>query len=108
MAKGRVKPRAFQPDRSNVTSVYRVRGLTVTAIWRLGDTVAAHGRDPARARAEVTVADVRDVGLEVDPDDVPPRHAAITGWPTAKDEWKLLAQQLAAKATLCVRELDQD
>ena len=47
--------------------------------------------------------DVRDFGLDVDPDDDPPRHAVIVNWPVEKPAWKLIALKLADRATLGLR-----
>lgn len=49
---------------------------------------------------DVVAGAVFDVGLDVRPDNVPERHAAIVGWPERKDEQLSLAQRLAAVATL--------
>ncbi len=56
------------------------------------------------ARAELNVANITSVGLQVEVDDTPPRHANIIGWPLEKDEWMSLAQQLATFATLKIRQ----
>jgi len=98
-----VKPGAFQPDADTTTSVYRTVGLQESAIWKIGDEHAANGRPAAQARAELTVQQVRDVGLDLRADDPPPRHAVIINWPAAKDEWKSTSQELAALATLVMR-----
>jgi hypothetical protein len=102
---GHAKPKAFQPARrDNRTSVFRTRDLLDSAVWELADRyVAAVRGQPVIARAELTVVEITAVGLMVEPDRDPPRHANITGWPSAKDEWKSLAQELAAKARLRVR-----
>lgn len=102
--KGRVKPRAFQPAaKDNKTSVFRTIDLAEEEVWRLADEHAAGDRGKAEARAVLLVRQVTDAGLRVEPDDIPPRHANLAGWPTAKDEWKSIAQELAAEATLIVR-----
>jgi hypothetical protein len=56
-----------------------------------------------KAWGNVLVGLVFDVGLDVHPDNVPERHAAIIGWPEQKDEQISLAQQLAEAATLHLR-----
>ena len=53
-----------------------------------------------QAWGDVLAGIVFDVGLDVRPDNVPERHAAIIGWPEQKDEQISLAQQLAEAATL--------
>ena len=55
------------------------------------------------ARAEVSVAHVCGVGLRVEAAEPPPRHANITGWASEKDRWMSKAQELAALATLRLR-----
>lgn len=59
----------------------------------------ASGRS-LKAWADLPAGVVFDAGLEVRPDNVPERHAAIVGWPGAKDQQISLAQQLAARAKL--------
>lgn len=53
-----------------------------------------------KAWGNVLAGLVFDVGLDVRPDNVPERHAAIIGWPEQKDEQISLAQRLAEAATL--------
>lgn len=108
--RNRVKPRAFEPplDRERLVhllSVFVIDGLAETEIWELGDTYVGrpHGRD-ILATGELTAKDVRNVdSLELLRDDVPPRHAHIQGWPSGKDERKILAIELAAVARLRIR-----
>jgi hypothetical protein len=102
---GRVRPRAFHPAaRDHQTSVFRVQELTERQIWSLGDRYVASpsGKD-LRARAELSVAQIREIGLQVEPAEPPPRHANIVGWPIEKDEWMSRAQELAAVAILRLR-----
>lgn len=100
--KRRVKYQAFLPaPSSNVTSVFRIAGLSERMIWKTGDTYISsrtlHGR------ADVAVQQVVDVGLQVVPDNTPRRHANITGWPTEKSKKMSLAQELAAAASLVLQ-----
>jgi len=53
-----------------------------------------------KAWGDVLAGVAFDVGLNVRPDNVPERHAAIIGWPAQKDEQLSLAQRLAAEAAL--------
>ena len=55
------------------------------------------------AMAELSVAQITSIGLRVEPDEPPPRHASMTHWPVGKDEWMSKAQELAAVATLRLR-----
>jgi len=102
---GRVKPRAFHPAaRDHKTSIFRVQELTGRQIWSLGDKYVASplGKD-LRARAELSVAQIIEVGLQVEPAEPPPRHANIADWPSEKHEWMSRAQELAAVAILRLR-----
>jgi len=53
--------------------------------------------------ANIIASAVCEMDLDVDPDNNPPRHADIVGWPQEKSERMLIAQELAAKATLRLR-----
>ena len=99
---GRVKPRAFHPAREDhKTSVFRIAGLSERKVWLLGDLrVTAALKRKILARADVLVTHVQSVGLQVQPDEPPPRHANITGWASEKDRWMSEAQELALLATL--------
>jgi len=99
---GRVKPRAFHPaPKDHKTSVFRISGLSENEIWRFGEVyVAAVVERKILARAEVSVGQVDGIGLRVETDEPPPRHANITGWASEKDQWMSQAQELAALATL--------
>jgi hypothetical protein len=102
---GRVKPHALHPaPADHKTSVFRVQGFIESEIWSLGDE---HILNPSgselRARAELLVAQILGVDLQVEPQEPPQRHANIGGWPAEKDEWMLKAQELAAVATLRLR-----
>lgn len=85
------------------TSVFRVGGdlPLLKRIWAETNP----GRD-LRAVAVVTAAQVRWVGLDVTPDEPPPRHANIEQWPKdadpelQKSRHKELALELAAGAVL--------
>ena len=102
----RVKHRAFHPARDDhKTSIFRISELSEEQIWYLGDTfVASEINRELLARAELTVAEITSLGLRVQPDEPPIRHANIDDWPLAKEKWLSLAQELAARATLKVRQ----
>lgn len=97
---GRVKPRPFLPGADGLTSVFRIDGLPGNHVWSLA---RPRGERHVRARGDTIVRHVRRVGLTVVVDEPPERHANIGGWP-AKDARLALAQELAAIATLVVRE----
>lgn len=97
----RVKPDAFLPSRDPVeTSVFRTTGLARGDVQSIGEGVGSASSRSLKAWADVLAGAVYDVGLQVRPDNVPERHAAIVGWPAHKDEQLSLAQQLAEAATL--------
>ena len=106
----RVKSSAFIP-RENPgtgifqTSVFQIQGLSEDEVWSLGEQHVLKNRPDRRVhgRADVTVQEVLGVGLYLDPDNDPPRHANIVGWPGTKPERKLVALKLAEAARLVVR-----
>ena len=100
----RVKPTAFLPGPDGTTSTFRTHGLTTDEIWALGESrVAAPRGRRLYGRGDVRVSSVVATGLTVNPDDDPPRHAGIVGWPDGKDARLSLAQRLAACAALRLR-----
>lgn len=101
----RVKPRTFEPARrDHKTSIFRIQALSERRIWALGQKFVGdlHEKD-VLARADISVAQIASAGLTVEAAEPPPRHANIAGWPTEKDAWKSQAQELAALATLRMR-----
>ena len=93
---------AFMPWRQDMqVSVFRIYDLGSNEIWELGSLhiVTSHGQQ-LLGRADLKVSDVTNIGLQVIPDEPPPRHANITAWPEDNSKHKLLAAQLAAKASL--------
>jgi len=100
--KGYVKPEAFLPNPTDLkTSVFRVKGLSDAQVCALGETmIATPLRKTLYGSGQLAVTEVEGVGLRVEPDDKPARHANISGWPPEKSERLSLAQQLAALATL--------
>ena len=94
-----VKPEAFLPALNPVeTSVFRMTGLGGPEIQRFGQGLRP--TQTLHAWANVVAGVVFAVGLDVRPDNRPPRHATIVGWPSEKHERLMLAQELAASATL--------
>lgn len=101
---GRVKPRALEPWRRDLrTSVFVITGLAEDAIWELGRRHVEPTRGPVLARADLAERAITQVGLRLERDDNPPRHASIAGWPSDKHAWRSIAQELAAAAELHVR-----
>lgn len=99
---GRVSPKAFHP-RDQKTSVFRVQRLEEHQIWSLADTHMVLVSGNVRARAELSVEQVIEIGLRVERAEPPPLHANIVDWPGEKDKWMSKAQELAAVATLRIR-----
>jgi len=82
------------------TSVFRAAGLNLEEIRVIGERVGQPANRRLKAWGDVLTGIVFDVGLNVRPDNIPQRHAAIVGWPAQKDEQLSLAQRLAADAML--------
>ena len=98
---GRVMAEAFMPPADLKLSVFRVKGLKEKMVWNIGKNhVATPSKRTLYGRADVVVAQVRQSGLQVDPDDIPTHHANIIGWPGEKSAQKIIAKKLAAEATL--------
>jgi hypothetical protein len=97
-----VRHSAFMPShKDGKVSVFRIFDLDLDGIWDLGNRNVAIPRGKRLlGRADIKVSDVTAVDLAVVPDDDPPLHASITGWPEDGSKQKLLALQLAAKAIL--------
>ena len=85
-------------------SVFRVEGLDNNKIWQIGEKkVVSQSGKTLYGRAEIRAQLVEKTGLSIDPDNNPPRHANIIGWPLEKNEQKLIALELAKEATLELR-----
>ena len=97
-----IRHSAFMPARKDKqVSVFRISGLAAPAIWEIGNRyVATPLRRSLLGRADIKASDPVIIGLQVTPDDNPPRHANIGGWPEDASKHKLLAIQLAEKASL--------
>jgi hypothetical protein len=113
VTKNEVGFRAFLPASKDVElSIMRTEHLSEAEVWAHADTFIAQpsGRT-IYARGDFLAPDVRASiiepwRLDVQPDDDPPRHALIVGWPPATELEirKSLAQQVRAKARLHVRQ----
>jgi hypothetical protein len=95
-----VKPGAFLPYPRTETSVFRTIDLPEERIWNLWKNYVDRGQKPLCGRADLQTRTVIDVKLRLVPDDVPPRHANIVGWPPEKDEQKAFAIALAEHSSL--------
>lgn len=100
----RVKYAVFLPAPNGETSVFRISNLSDNEIWEIGDNEVAQKRGgPLLGRADISAFHVLDKNLKVIPDNNPPRHANIVGWPEEKSEQKLIAIELAERAQLHLR-----
>ena len=96
-----VKRKLVEPNRHLELSVFRVHELGDTEVRELGVDVVHRRPDANRLYgwAEFDEALVHSVSLTLHDDDDPPRHANVVGWPTDRDERKLVESELADKAT---------
>ena len=96
-----VKHTAFLPNSTGQTSVFRTSGLDEEAIRDIGTRfVAGPLKKTLLGWVNISVDDVLSNNLRIDPDDEPPRHANIIGWPSDRPEQNLIARILAANARL--------
>lgn len=93
------KPAAFLPKPNEQgLSVFRIDGLVTLEIRELGATNINVHR--IFGYATVTNSTVMELGLRFDPDERPPRHGNLTGWPPIKEERLSIAQVLARRSVL--------
>ena len=102
-----VRSAAFEPPPNLRLSVFRIDGLILKEVWEIGQVDVINAMTPPRQNlrgfADIKASAVYEKNLDVDPDNNPPRHADIAGWPQEKSERMLIAQELAARATLRLR-----
>lgn len=96
-----VRPNAFMPASDNELSVYRVSGIVLAEILRIGiDYVARPRAKPLLGYAEVRASEFTVLGLNFVTTEVPhPRHANVVGWPE-RVACRSKAQILAESARL--------
>ena len=100
----RVKYTAFMPRSDDLrTSVYRTSGLADHEVWRIGESVGQTRHRDLHGRGDLIASDVIEQSLDIDPDNDPPRHADIIGWPQDKHKRQEIALLLASRATLELR-----
>ncbi len=99
---GRVHHSVFCPSEkhSYTTSVYRTDDLNRDEIWDLAD---ANITMSVLAETTIKTQAVYENNLDLDPDDIPPRHANIINWPQDRKQYRSIAQKLAAKANHNIR-----
>jgi len=97
----RVKSPAFMPHPDSLDlSVFRIQGLDNDEALKIGEEHVARPGRTLHGFAKIHASTIYGQELNLRPDDIPPRHADVTGWPTSKSEQKLIAQQIAATAQL--------
>jgi hypothetical protein len=102
----KVKSSAFMPPIDLKLSVFRTRGLNEIEIWHIAENEIIKNKPSPTTlygRAEILSFAVKSAGLEIDPDNTPPRHANIIGWPQEKDKQKMIAIELTTKASLVLK-----
>jgi hypothetical protein len=91
-----VKAKVFEPHRTrNDLSVFRISdlksGSDERSIWFIGKFVERNrqsggDRSNLYGRADLSVFQIRDLNLDVIPDETPPRHANIENFPSFSKE----------------------
>ena len=99
----RVKHNAFMPAPAGKASVFRIKGLEGTAVWKIGSEIAEQRSQSLHGRADITAGTVSRTGLSIKSSEPPPRHCNIEGWPVEKSAQKLIAIELANAATLVLK-----
>ncbi len=95
---------AFMPRSDDLhVSVFRTSGLGEPNVWSIGERVGQESHRTLRGRGDIVAVEVRKQNLDIDPDNHPPRHANIVGWPQEKHKRQEIAQVLASSATLRLR-----
>ena len=97
-----VKYGAYLPAPNGETSVYRISNISEKGIWDIGcKYVAGPSKRTLHARGDTAAVAITKTGLEIASETTPhPLHANIVNWPSEKDEQKMLAVEIANKATL--------
>ena len=100
-----VRSQAFMPPPNLRLSVFRIDGLSLEAVWEIGQREVIDALPQPKTlygMADIKASKVEGFGLEVEPSNTPPRHADVCGWPE-KAKHKSVAQQLAAEAKLILK-----
>jgi len=101
-----VRPTAFEPPSDLRLSVFRINGLDIEHVWKIGQVNVIGAMSRPRTLygiGKIKASAVSHVHLDIDPDNVPPRHACLVGWPEQKSRRMSIAQELAASASLILR-----
>lgn len=101
----RVKYGAFMPHPIHLDlSMFRIQNLTSREIWETGEEQVANpsGRT-VHGRADIKAMRITKCGIQINPDDDPPGHVNVIGWPSEKSKQKAIAQELSANASLFLK-----
>lgn len=95
-----MKPKLFEPNRLLELSVFFIDDLIRNEIKEIGIDVATQHPTSKRLYGwgEIDENTVYDVGLKVNRDDDPERHANIADWPRVRGERKLKQILLASSS----------
>ena len=102
-----VKPKAFMPPPDLRLSVFRIDGLNLEEIWKLGQVKVINIMTVSKVLygvANIRALKIKKNRLEIDPDNIPLRHVNIIGWPKEKERQMQIAQELAAEADLVLKQ----
>ena len=100
-----VKPNAFLPPANLLCSVTRHFEATENELWSVGEGVASKRDVTLYGRGDIRAGTCIRQRLVVSKDPIPenPNHANVCGWPADKPAQKIIAQELAAAASLVLR-----
>ena len=101
-----VRTLAFMPPTNLRLSVFRKDGLSLEALWDIGQRKVINNMPEPRTlygMADIKISKVLESELRVEPNQLPSRHANICGWSEDKSKQKSIAQQLAAEANLIIK-----
>ncbi|MEM0963459.1 MAG: hypothetical protein AAGK21_13090 [Bacteroidota bacterium] len=77
-------------------STYDVTSLPAKTVLGIAKEVESGRGKPCKGWAQVPVGWFEEVGLEVDPDNDPPRHVNVLGWPDEKEDQIQVALEVAS------------
>jgi hypothetical protein len=102
---GTVKANAFLPPANLLCSVTRHLQATENELWAVGEEAALNRGATLYGRADVQAVNCTKQRLVVQKAPVPdnPNHANLADWPADKPAQKIIAQELAAAASLVLR-----
>lgn len=100
-ARNQVTAQAFIPPKDLELSVFRIEGLEMDEIWKIGDWVVMNLPEP---RTLYGVGKIKAKSLEIDGtklivDEPPPNHCSVRNWPLEEARRLLIAIKMAAEAT---------